>query len=208
MKMGMCWSFPTAGGSPGSLRHRSIDSSRHSWQIALWRIWAQRPWACEHLAKAHEPTGKSLCAPTARGIKSAALRAKRSWRSSGGRLPRGRARASLSARVPTSGVTSTCAIRPAPSGSPVWTLTNVGQRVCRYAGNVIVMTGGESDWYGYVDPALAQRIVNEHVLAGDSGGAIMHASCWRGRAGISEEEQRLACERCAGSPTDKVAAQF
>lgn len=52
----------------------------------------------------------------------------------------------------------------------------------KYAGNVLIYPSG--DWYGYVTPADISRIVDEHIL----GGQIVR-DLWRGRMGLSPEEQ-------------------
>lgn len=53
----------------------------------------------------------------------------------------------------------------------------------RYAGNVLVYPGG--DWYGYVSPDDVPRIVERHL---EGGGLV--TSLWRGRMGMTPEEQR------------------
>lgn len=52
----------------------------------------------------------------------------------------------------------------------------------RYAGNVLIYPGG--DWYGYVTPADVPRLIEEHLLHRQ-----LVADLWRGRMGLSPEEQ-------------------
>lgn len=52
----------------------------------------------------------------------------------------------------------------------------------KFAGNVLVYPGG--DWYGYVTPADAPRLVEQHLV----GGGLV-ADLWRGRMGLSQPEQ-------------------
>jgi (2Fe-2S) ferredoxin len=52
----------------------------------------------------------------------------------------------------------------------------------RFAGNVLVYPGG--DWYGYVTPEDVPSIVDQHLLRGE---AVL--DLWRGRMGLSPEEQ-------------------
>ena len=52
----------------------------------------------------------------------------------------------------------------------------------RFAGNVLIYPGG--DWYGYVSPSDVARLVECHILAGE----VVH-DLWRGRMGLSQEEQ-------------------
>jgi anti-anti-sigma factor len=52
----------------------------------------------------------------------------------------------------------------------------------KYAGNVLIYPGG--DWYGYVTPGDIPRLVEQHIL----GGQIVR-DLWRGRMGLSPEEQ-------------------
>jgi (2Fe-2S) ferredoxin len=56
-----------------------------------------------------------------------------------------------------------------------------------YAGNVIVYPSG--DWYGYVTPADVARIVETHILHGQ-----VVKDRWRGRMGLTREEQRAQAE--------------
>jgi (2Fe-2S) ferredoxin len=51
-----------------------------------------------------------------------------------------------------------------------------------YAGNVLIYPGG--DWYGYVTPGDVERIVDQHIGAGQ-----IVRDLWRGRMGLSPEEQ-------------------
>jgi (2Fe-2S) ferredoxin len=52
----------------------------------------------------------------------------------------------------------------------------------KYAGNVLIYPSG--DWYGYVTPEDIARVVDEHILAGQ-----LVRDLWRGRMGLSPEEQ-------------------
>jgi (2Fe-2S) ferredoxin len=57
-----------------------------------------------------------------------------------------------------------------------------------YAGNVLVYPGG--DWYGYVTPADVPRILDDHCLHGR-----ILANHWRGRLGLTPEEQQEFVKR-------------
>lgn len=59
--------------------------------------------------------------------------------------------------------------------------SHVGQHAL--AGNVLIYPGG--DWYGLVTPAVVHRLVEEHLLQGQ-----IVATHWRGRLGLSPEQQR------------------
>ncbi len=62
----------------------------------------------------------------------------------------------------------------------------------KYAGNVLLYPPG--DWYGYVTPADAPRLVQQAVLDGQ-----IVADLWRGRMGLSPDEAlRLAGALSAG----------
>jgi hypothetical protein len=52
----------------------------------------------------------------------------------------------------------------------------------KYAGNVLIYPSG--DWYGYVTPGDVERIVDQHIGAGH-----IVRDLWRGRMGLSPEEQ-------------------
>jgi (2Fe-2S) ferredoxin len=52
----------------------------------------------------------------------------------------------------------------------------------QYAGNVLIYPSG--DWYGYVTPADVSRVVEQHIVKGE-----VVADLWRGRMGLSREEQ-------------------
>jgi hypothetical protein len=52
----------------------------------------------------------------------------------------------------------------------------------KYAGNVLVYPGG--DWYGHVTPADVPRIVDQHIV-----GDEVVWDLWRGRMGLSQDEQ-------------------
>jgi (2Fe-2S) ferredoxin len=57
-----------------------------------------------------------------------------------------------------------------------------------YAGNVLIYPGG--NWYGYVTPADIPRIVDQHLVQGQ-----IVWDLWRGRMGLSPQEQQRAAER-------------
>jgi len=52
----------------------------------------------------------------------------------------------------------------------------------KYAGNVLIFPSG--DWYGYVTPGDVERIIDQHIGAGEIVGDL-----WRGRMGLTPEEQ-------------------
>lgn len=52
----------------------------------------------------------------------------------------------------------------------------------KFAGNVLIYPGG--DWYGYVTPERVTHIIDQHVIKGE-----VIADLWRGRMGLSPEEQ-------------------
>jgi hypothetical protein len=59
------------------------------------------------------------------------------------------------------------------------------------AGNVLVYPGG--DWYGYVAPGDAPRLVERHLKRGE-----ILADLWRGRMGLTAEEQLAHAEATYG----------
>jgi len=61
----------------------------------------------------------------------------------------------------------------------------------RFAGNVLIYPGG--DWYGYVTPADALRIIDQHIVQGE-----IVTDLWRGRMGLLPEEQSQQAERWHG----------
>eukprot|EP00952_Eustigmatos_sp_NYUAD-ZCMA_P002263 10077-Eustigmatos_ZCMA.PRE.1 len=57
------------------------------------------------------------------------------------------------------------------------------------------------DWYGYVGGATARDVVEKHVMQGQ-----VLKQIWRGRMGLSEEEQLKyvtdVCDDCPCTKTD------
>jgi (2Fe-2S) ferredoxin len=68
----------------------------------------------------------------------------------------------------------------------------------KYAGNVIIYREQdgkvEGDWYGYVSPADVPTLLDQHIQQGS-----IVEKLWRGRMGLTEEQQKEELKRVASS---------
>jgi hypothetical protein len=68
-----------------------------------------------------------------------------------------------------------------PTRTFVYPCSHVGGHI--YAGNVLIFPSG--DWYGLVTPELVPQLVDRHLVRSE-----VLWECWRGRVGLTPEEQR------------------